>query len=146
MVGLRTEVRGTPPTDEVLIAAKHQSFLDVLMIFGAVPAGKFIMKRVRKVRISKVRLCIPSQVTSSLACTGTLKFLGAPRTGPKTVHFQSICGGGKVNYGNNRTAVWPKYELGLSGLSLSTTGRRFTIKCILLLLRQPDVVQFSFNE
>ncbi len=63
------------------------------------------MKRVRKVRISKVRLCIPSQVTSSLACTGTLKFLGAPRTGPKTVHFQSICGGGKVNYGNNRTAV-----------------------------------------
>lgn len=45
MVGLRTEVRGTPPTDEVMIAAKHQSFLDILLIFGAVPAGKFIMKR-----------------------------------------------------------------------------------------------------
>jgi len=45
MVGLRTEVRGTPPTDEVLIAAKHQSFLDIILIFGAVPAGKFIMKR-----------------------------------------------------------------------------------------------------
>ena len=45
MVGLRTEVRGTPPTDAVLVAAKHQSFLDILMIFGAVPAGKFIMKR-----------------------------------------------------------------------------------------------------
>lgn len=45
MVGLRTEVRGTPPTDEVLIAAKHQSFLDIVLIFGAVPAGKFIMKR-----------------------------------------------------------------------------------------------------
>ena len=45
MVGLRTEVRGTPPTQEVLVAAKHQSFLDILMIFGAVPAGKFIMKR-----------------------------------------------------------------------------------------------------
>lgn len=45
MVGLRTEVRGTPPTGEVLIAAKHQSFLDILVIFSAVPAGKFIMKR-----------------------------------------------------------------------------------------------------
>lgn len=45
MVGLRTEVRGTPPTGEVLIAAKHQSFLDIILIFGAVPAGKFIMKR-----------------------------------------------------------------------------------------------------
>ncbi|MCZ0811493.1 MAG: lysophospholipid acyltransferase family protein [Pseudomonadota bacterium] len=45
MVGLRTEVRGTPPRDEVLIAAKHQSFLDIILIFGALPAGKFIMKR-----------------------------------------------------------------------------------------------------
>ncbi|MBP0481489.1 1-acyl-sn-glycerol-3-phosphate acyltransferase [Sagittula sp. M10.9X] len=45
MVGLRTEVRGTPPTGEVIIAAKHQSFLDIIMIFSEVPAGKFIMKR-----------------------------------------------------------------------------------------------------
>jgi 1-acyl-sn-glycerol-3-phosphate acyltransferase len=45
MVGLKTEVRGTPPTDEVVIAAKHQSFLDIIMIFGSVPAGKFIMQR-----------------------------------------------------------------------------------------------------
>ncbi len=45
MVGLRTEVRGTPPSGEVLIAAKHQSFLDIILIFSAVPAGKFIMKR-----------------------------------------------------------------------------------------------------
>lgn len=45
MVGLRTEVRGTPPGDEVLVAAKHQSFLDIILIFGSVPAGKFIMKR-----------------------------------------------------------------------------------------------------
>lgn len=45
MVGLRTEVRGTPPKGEVMIAAKHQSFLDIILIFGAVPDGKFIMKR-----------------------------------------------------------------------------------------------------
>lgn len=45
MIGLRTEVRGTVPTGEVMIAAKHQSFLDIMMIFHAVPRGKFIMKR-----------------------------------------------------------------------------------------------------
>lgn len=45
MVGLRTEVRGQVPQGEVLIASKHQSFLDIILIFGAVPAGKFIMKR-----------------------------------------------------------------------------------------------------
>lgn len=45
MVGLRTEVRGTPPDHECLIVAKHQSFLDIILIFASVPAGKFIMKR-----------------------------------------------------------------------------------------------------
>lgn len=45
MVGMECEVRGTPPEGEALIAAKHQSFLDIMMIFTALPAGKFIMKK-----------------------------------------------------------------------------------------------------
>ena len=45
LCGLTCEVRGQPPTGEALIAAKHQSFLDILAIFHAVPSGKFIMKR-----------------------------------------------------------------------------------------------------
>lgn len=45
LTGLRTEVRGLPPSGECIIAAKHQSFLDIILIFNAVPAGKFIMKR-----------------------------------------------------------------------------------------------------
>jgi len=45
LTGLRCEVRGNPPGEECLIGAKHQSFLDIIMIFNAVPAGKFIMKR-----------------------------------------------------------------------------------------------------
>ena len=45
LVGLRTEVRGTPPTTPVLIAAKHQSFLDIILIYASVPRGKFIMKK-----------------------------------------------------------------------------------------------------
>ncbi len=45
IVGLRVEVRGPVPTGEVLVAAKHQSFLDILMIFEALPRAKFIMKK-----------------------------------------------------------------------------------------------------
>jgi 1-acyl-sn-glycerol-3-phosphate acyltransferase len=45
LCGLKSEVRGQPPGGESLIAAKHQSFLDIILIFNAVPAGKFIMKR-----------------------------------------------------------------------------------------------------
>jgi 1-acyl-sn-glycerol-3-phosphate acyltransferase len=45
LCGLRSEVRGTPPGGECVIAAKHHSFLDIILIFHAVPAGKFIMKR-----------------------------------------------------------------------------------------------------
>jgi 1-acyl-sn-glycerol-3-phosphate acyltransferase len=44
-VGIRTEVRGTPPEGEVIVAAKHQSFLDIILIFHTVPRAKFIMKR-----------------------------------------------------------------------------------------------------
>jgi 1-acyl-sn-glycerol-3-phosphate acyltransferase len=45
MVGLRTEIRGEVPEGEVLIASKHQSFLDIIMIVSVVPRPKFIMKQ-----------------------------------------------------------------------------------------------------
>lgn len=45
MVGIRCEVRGIPPSGEALIAAKHQSFLDIMMIFTALPKAKFIVKK-----------------------------------------------------------------------------------------------------
>ena len=45
MVGLSGQVRGEVPQGEVLIAAKHQSFFDIMLIFDALPAAKFIMKR-----------------------------------------------------------------------------------------------------
>ncbi|KIN63660.1 Acyltransferase [Sulfitobacter noctilucicola] len=45
LIGLRCEVRGDVPQGEVLIGAKHQSFLDIMMIFHALPRAKFIMKR-----------------------------------------------------------------------------------------------------
>lgn len=45
LIGLKCEVRGPVPEGEVLIAAKHQSFLDIMMIFTALPRAKFIMKR-----------------------------------------------------------------------------------------------------
>ncbi|MEQ9694233.1 lysophospholipid acyltransferase family protein [Shimia sp. SDUM112013] len=44
IVGIRSEVRGTVPSGAVLVPAKHQSFLDIMMIFKAVPQPRFIMK------------------------------------------------------------------------------------------------------
>ena len=45
IVNLKTEIRGKVPTNEVLIASKHQSFLDIIMIYSVIPNGRFIMKR-----------------------------------------------------------------------------------------------------
>lgn len=45
MIGLRSEVRGEVPKDEVLIAAKHQSFFDIIMLVSVLPRPKFIMKK-----------------------------------------------------------------------------------------------------
>jgi len=46
MVGLRVEVRGTPPKAEALVASKHQSFLDVMAVYHPLPHGFFIMKKI----------------------------------------------------------------------------------------------------
>ncbi|KMW60002.1 Acyltransferase family protein [Candidatus Rhodobacter oscarellae] len=45
MVGLSSEIRGEVPQGEVLIASKHQSFLDIIMLVSVLPRPKFIMKK-----------------------------------------------------------------------------------------------------
>ena len=42
--GVRSEVRGTVPTGNVLVAAKHQSFLDSLILFRALETPCFVIK------------------------------------------------------------------------------------------------------
>lgn len=44
-MGVSCEIRGTPPTGDCIVAAKHQSFLDILAIAHAVPRRAFIMKK-----------------------------------------------------------------------------------------------------
>ncbi len=45
ILGLRVEVRGTPPQGDCIIASKHQSFLDILALAHACPRRAFVMKR-----------------------------------------------------------------------------------------------------
>jgi 1-acyl-sn-glycerol-3-phosphate acyltransferase len=45
IVGLKSEVRGDIPTDEVLVASKHQSFFDIIILTSVLPRPKFIMKK-----------------------------------------------------------------------------------------------------
>jgi 1-acyl-sn-glycerol-3-phosphate acyltransferase len=42
---IRCEVRGPVPDFPCIVAAKHQSFLDVLMLIEALPRPRFVMKR-----------------------------------------------------------------------------------------------------
>lgn len=43
--GMRPEIRGPIPQGEVIIAAKHQSFLDIMMLTLALDRPRFVMKR-----------------------------------------------------------------------------------------------------
>jgi 1-acyl-sn-glycerol-3-phosphate acyltransferase len=45
LCGLRVEQRGPVPSGPVVIASKHQSFLDVLVLFAVLPEPHFVMKR-----------------------------------------------------------------------------------------------------
>lgn len=44
LVGLKSEVRGTVPEGEVIVASKHQSFFDIILLVSVLPRPKFIMK------------------------------------------------------------------------------------------------------
>lgn len=43
--GLRCEVRGEVPRGAVIVASKHQSFLDILILVSVLPRPKFVMKK-----------------------------------------------------------------------------------------------------
>jgi 1-acyl-sn-glycerol-3-phosphate acyltransferase len=45
IIGLETEVRGDVPTGAVLVASKHQSFLDSITLLSVLDAPRFIMKK-----------------------------------------------------------------------------------------------------
>lgn len=45
LVGLKTEIRGTPPKNEVLVCSKHQSFFDILILCSVLPKPRFVMKK-----------------------------------------------------------------------------------------------------
>ncbi len=45
LCGIRVEVRGEVPSGAVVVASKHQSLLDVLILYGVLPEPHFVMKR-----------------------------------------------------------------------------------------------------
>ena len=45
LCGLRVEVRGQVPAGDVIVAAKHQSFLDIMIFMRTLPRVHFVMKR-----------------------------------------------------------------------------------------------------
>ena len=45
VAGISVEIRGEVPRHPCIVAANHQSFLDVLMLVHALPVPRFVMKR-----------------------------------------------------------------------------------------------------
>ncbi len=45
IAGLKSEIRGVPPTEACIVAAKHQSFFDIIIVLAALPSPRFIMKK-----------------------------------------------------------------------------------------------------
>lgn len=45
LCGVEIEIRGEPPEGQALIAAKHQSFLDILIMMDRLPRATYVMKR-----------------------------------------------------------------------------------------------------
>lgn len=45
-LGLRYELRGMPPSGDCIVAAKHQSFFDILILANHLPRRAFVMKKV----------------------------------------------------------------------------------------------------
>ena len=45
VAGLASEVRGEVPQGEVLVAAKHQSFFDIIILLSVLPHPRFVMKK-----------------------------------------------------------------------------------------------------
>jgi 1-acyl-sn-glycerol-3-phosphate acyltransferase len=45
MVGLKSEIRGEVPQGAVLVASKHQSFFDIILLCCVLPQPRFIMKK-----------------------------------------------------------------------------------------------------
>lgn len=45
LAGVRVELRGPVPQEPVIVAAKHQSMLDVLLLYSVLPRAKFVIKR-----------------------------------------------------------------------------------------------------
>ncbi len=45
MVGIDAQVQGAVPTGAGIVASKHQSFLDIIILFNALPQARFIMKK-----------------------------------------------------------------------------------------------------
>ncbi|WP_316015575.1 lysophospholipid acyltransferase family protein [Roseobacter sp. HKCCA0434] len=44
VIDLKLEIRGPVPQGECVVAAKHQSFLDIIILMGTLPRPKFVMK------------------------------------------------------------------------------------------------------
>ena len=128
--GLNVETRGTPPTGDAIVAAKHQSMLDVFMLFDALPHARFIMKR-ELTRVPVFGLyatrvgCVPVNRSERGAGDRMLEALargGGPR-GQVVIYPQGtrVAPGARLRYKRGAVRAYARFGLPMA-LAATNTG------------------------
>ncbi len=127
--GLEVEVRGTPPDGDAIVAAKHQSMLDVFMLFDALPHARFIMKR-ELIRVPVFGLyatrvgCVPVNRTERGAGDRMLDALasgGGPK-GQVVIYPQGtrVAPGVRVGYKRGAVRAYTRFGLPMALVATNT--------------------------
>ncbi|HEU0223709.1 MAG TPA: lysophospholipid acyltransferase family protein [Paracoccaceae bacterium] len=152
LCGLRTGVRGEVPAGEVLVAAKHQSFLDILILLRHLPRPKFVMKaELRRMPVFgfyAMRIgCVPVEREKGARAMGRLmRDLGGRATEPgQTVIYPQgtrVAPGAKVSYKAGAAALYQRF--GLACVPAATNTGHFWGRNSLI--RRPGLALVEFLE
>jgi len=120
IVGAKLEVRGEIPQGECIIASKHQSFLDILILMALLPRAKFVMKKSVKwmpiVGFYAMQIgCAPVDRRSAGAINTMLESVAEQRSDPGQIVIYPqgtrVAPGVKARYKRGAAAMYANFAL-----------------------------------
>lgn len=150
LCGLRTAVRGTVPSGDVLVVAKHQSFLDILILMAHLPRPRFVMKaELRRLPVFgfyAMRLgCIPVDRAQGARALGALRRAVADGAGGQVVIYPQgtrVAPGARAPW--KPGAALLQAELGLPAIPVATNAGLFWGRASVL--RRPGLAVVEFLD
>ncbi|RMF39020.1 MAG: 1-acyl-sn-glycerol-3-phosphate acyltransferase [Alphaproteobacteria bacterium] len=152
LCGLRVEVRGRVPQGDVLVAAKHQSFLDVIILSRVLPRPQFVMKQSLKwvpvLGFYAMRIgCTPiRREDQARALRGMLREVkGRRQAGTQTVIYPQgtrAAVGARLPYRPGAAALYRAFEL--ECVPVATNAGHFWAR--MSLYRRPGMAVVEFLD